>query len=298
MLTNSEIKKLSKSQLDGKWGKFILVLILAGIALSVLIFAVTKTESQILSMIVNLLSPLIFIGVTRLALDVANGNELELSNFVLPGRAYLRTILYTVLMFLITMLVEIVVGIIGIILIFIAIGAGGGIGSNFDPSNPASIFVGAGLGVIIVILLIIVIFIAIEVFISLIFAQTTLLIIRDHDDIGAIDAMKLSAELMKGKKWDFFCLGFSFIGWILLSIITLGVGLLFTIPYMQVSYANFYLELLKEREDIARRSGVVDAEYENIYRTFEPRPTTTNFTSDAINVENIENNLNKDNNEI
>ena len=60
---------------------------------------------------------------------------------------------------------------------------------------------------------------------------------------------------MKGYKWKYVCLSLSFIGWMLLSILTLGIGLIFLYPYMQVSYICFY-------EKICEEKGVVITEKE------------------------------------
>jgi len=43
-----------------------------------------------------------------------------------------------------------------------------------------------------------------------------------------------------GHRWKLFCLGLRFIGWILLCLLTFGIGLLWLWPYMGVSYARFY----------------------------------------------------------
>lgn len=68
----------------------------------------------------------------------------------------------------------------------------------------------------------------------------TFYIIADDDSIGAMEAIDKSKKMMDGYKWKFFCLGLRFIGWSLLCIVTLGIGFLWLIPYMQVSLAKFY----------------------------------------------------------
>jgi len=45
---------------------------------------------------------------------------------------------------------------------------------------------------------------------------------------------------MKGKKGKLFLLDLSFIGWFLLCILTLGIGLLWLYPYILTSRAAFY----------------------------------------------------------
>jgi uncharacterized membrane protein len=68
-------------------------------------------------------------------------------------------------------------------------------------------------------------------------------VMNDHPEMSAQEAIKTSSELMQGNKWKYFLLNLSFIGWILLGIITLGIGLLWVYPYMLAASANFYEDL-------------------------------------------------------
>ncbi|MFL0194301.1 DUF975 family protein [Clostridium sp. WILCCON 0269] len=68
-------------------------------------------------------------------------------------------------------------------------------------------------------------------------------ILYDNPDIGASEALNKSKEMMKGYKWKLFCLHFSFIGWVILSVLTLGIGFLWLTPYINTSNANFYQNL-------------------------------------------------------
>jgi len=65
-------------------------------------------------------------------------------------------------------------------------------------------------------------------------------IMADDPSVGAMEAIDRSKKMMDGYKWKYFCLNLRFIGWALLCILTLGIGFLWLIPYMQVSYAKFY----------------------------------------------------------
>lgn len=64
-------------------------------------------------------------------------------------------------------------------------------------------------------------------------------------DLGANESITKSRQLMNGYKWKLFKLNFSFIGWILLAMLTFGIGMIFLVPYMQATEAEFYAELLK-----------------------------------------------------
>lgn len=65
----------------------------------------------------------------------------------------------------------------------------------------------------------------------------------DNPEMTAKEAVEKSAELMKGNRFRYLFLGLSFIGWIFLSIFTLGIGLCWVETYMQTSFIVFYEEL-------------------------------------------------------
>ena len=85
----------------------------------------------------------------------------------------------------------------------------------------------------------------------------TYFIIAEDSSISASDAITKSKKIMKGNRWKLVCLGFRFIGWFLLAMLTFGVGFLWVGPYMYVSYAKFYDDL-KIAED-QNREGVTEA---------------------------------------
>ena len=66
----------------------------------------------------------------------------------------------------------------------------------------------------------------------------------DHPDWSASRILSESKRMMMGHKWRLACLDASFIGWVLLSLVTFGFGFVFIAPYMNVANAAFYEELL------------------------------------------------------
>jgi uncharacterized membrane protein len=68
----------------------------------------------------------------------------------------------------------------------------------------------------------------------------TFYILADDNKIGPMDAIDKSKKMMDGYKWKCFCLGLRFFGLALLCIITLGIGFLWLMPFMQVTMAKFY----------------------------------------------------------
>lgn len=79
-------------------------------------------------------------------------------------------------------------------------------------------------------------------------------LLADCPNVKARDALKLSMRMMNGHKWEYFVMGLSFLGWILLSALTLGILSVFYVdPYMRSSFAEYYLEL----RDEALRTGAI-----------------------------------------
>lgn len=71
-------------------------------------------------------------------------------------------------------------------------------------------------------------------------------ILADYPDISGIDAITASRKLMKGKKGRLFCLDLSFIGWVILSALTLGILTLWVGPWMDTAHTEFYESIKDE----------------------------------------------------
>jgi uncharacterized membrane protein len=68
----------------------------------------------------------------------------------------------------------------------------------------------------------------------------TFYILIDNPDMSGRDAMRRSREMMEGHKEKLFYLTLRFLGWALLSILTLGIGFLFLTPYVYTTLGLFY----------------------------------------------------------
>ena len=78
------------------------------------------------------------------------------------------------------------------------------------------------------------------------------IIMADYPGVGAIEAMRLSRQMMKGNKFRLWCLDLSFIGWYLLGACACGLGAYVVTPYQYVARAAFYHEISgrKTPEDV------------------------------------------------
>lgn len=68
-------------------------------------------------------------------------------------------------------------------------------------------------------------------------------ILHDHPELSCKECIDESKKLMNGHKGKLFCLQLSYIGWILLIPLTLGILSLWVVPKMQIAVYNFYCDL-------------------------------------------------------
>lgn len=66
-----------------------------------------------------------------------------------------------------------------------------------------------------------------------------------NEKISSLDCITESKNLMKGHKWRLFVLDLSFIGWGILSVLSLGIGLIWLLPYQNATKVAFYEDLIK-----------------------------------------------------
>lgn len=62
----------------------------------------------------------------------------------------------------------------------------------------------------------------------------------DHPDYGWKACIDESRRMMQGHKWERFVLDLSFLGWIIVGSLCLGVGSLWVTPYMEATRAQYY----------------------------------------------------------
>ncbi len=68
-------------------------------------------------------------------------------------------------------------------------------------------------------------------------------ILAENPHMDEKRALELSRLMTQGEKWNIFVVGLSFIGWVLLSMFTCFIGLIFLKPYIQATFAELYTAL-------------------------------------------------------
>lgn len=70
-------------------------------------------------------------------------------------------------------------------------------------------------------------------------------VLVDNENISVMEILNESKRLTDGYKGDIFMFFLSFCGWYFLSMLTLGIALVYVIPYVCISFTIYYEELKK-----------------------------------------------------
>ncbi|MBQ9485483.1 MAG: DUF975 family protein [Clostridia bacterium] len=81
---------------------------------------------------------------------------------------------------------------------------------------------------------------------------------QDAEDKNWKVCIDKSREMMDGNKWKLFCLDLSFIGWYIVGVLCLGVGVLFVEPYHIQARAEFYEDLKNQNAPAAAKETPVE----------------------------------------
>ena len=242
-ISSKELKKITRNQLSGKYGTFI--------GINVLYILITLVASNLMDMVLgtsSILNPLTATSATVETLGIS----------------------HTVVYYLSTFILSLILSVLNIGLLKIALDTARGYDIRFQDlffgfkHHPDRAILAQGVILLLTYLCIlpgstlcicgyrqksVTLLLAgaavIYLILSLMFSQT-MFFLTDYIDIEAMQALKESVRIMRGKKGKLFYLQLSFMGIYLLGAIACGIGLLWVIPYMQVTMANFYRKITGE----------------------------------------------------
>lgn len=86
-------------------------------------------------------------------------------------------------------------------------------------------------------------------FVQLQYALTVYLML-DHMEFGVIEALRTSRKMMKGNRKRLLYQFFSFLGLHVLSILSIGIGYLWVLPYQFQTTANLYMDITGELDRV------------------------------------------------
>lgn len=100
---------------------------------------------------------------------------------------------------------------------------------------------------------------ALSVLFSMPFALTYY-ILADSRETGGMEAVRISLRMMRGNIGRYFLLRLSFVPWLLASVFTLYLALLWVVPYMEMSCVMFYRDLKGEFDPDHERAEATTAQ--------------------------------------
>lgn len=241
MIYIKEIKKTALGKLKNRWGSAIgacLVVFAISVACSIFLEILDKLNTpDFLYLVFTLLSYVVSIllsfGSICFFINYTRGNDFRISDifhgFHTSTLKTLGTSIMTAIFVLLWTLTTLIPGILIAVFLF----------HNpnlyyFEPSVP-----------IIILATIFVLALCIPGIIASIRYYFALYILKDNPEVGVFEAIRQSKELIDGYKMKFFLFQLSFIGWAILAIIPLGLGLIWLIPYVSTATTVFYNKLLE-----------------------------------------------------
>lgn len=232
-----EIKLLARKALQGRYGVVILGLLavyglnFVGMILSVQLFSGTDILdfilSEVFTLVVSLLVGIVSAGFSYMLLNIARGRNFSMGDLVYffknqPDRVIVAGFVLAVIQ-LIT----------SIPYYYVSVTTEPGI----TPEAQIQWF-----SMIMVLMLLTTV---LNFIISVPFAMCYFLM-ADDPELGGVQALKKSAQLMKRNIWRYICLNISFVPLLFLSVFTFYIALFWIMPYMEMSVTTFYRDLKGE----------------------------------------------------
>ena len=240
----SDIRKSAREALAGKWGKAILIILAYFLFTFVLGFISGLVEEvAILSLAVEIATVVISIpvsfGLIASFIKLKRGEEVKAFDFVTYGFKNFAKGWKVAGNMLLKMWLPILLYVIATIVFAFAVSFG--VVASAASDSSAFVVIASIVGFAL--------FIAAFVYLFIVSLSYSLsyFIAYDNENMSGKEAVEESKKMMKGNRGKYVLLQLSFIGWAILSVFTLYIGMLWLTPYMQVAMICFY-EALKDKK--------------------------------------------------
>ena len=230
--TSAQLKQVARGIMIGKYRNAISILLASDLIISTLsLFTATSTDSYteiaigfIISFILVLFGTILNVGQCSFYLNIACEQPFQFSDLFTGFKIHPdKTIITQVIIQLLTTLPVVP----AIIVMVIAV---------YSNSNilvlAACLLLISGCGI--------------SWWIALKYSQVYYLLL-DFPDYSAMELLKMSWKLMKGNSGRLLYLQVSFLPINLASLLSFGIGMLFVLPYQNMAYTLFYLDLIQAR---------------------------------------------------
>lgn len=255
-----EFRTEAREKLAGKWGKAALITFLY-LLLFIILEMIEKGISESLKSLVSIVSYIIMIplafGLNISYFKIYNGEETETFGFIKDGfnnfkvswAIMLRTALKMIIPLVVLFISGIIMGVLGV----------------------SSVLTGEeSLGAAFILFYLIYMVVLVWMMtISYKYAMAAFIVI-ENPETTAKEALEKSWELMQGNRLKLVGLQFSFIGWAILSVFSLYIGLFWVMPYMAISTIAFYKHL-KGEENTEAVQEIVEEKPEEVVQEIEEK---------------------------
>ncbi len=234
-ITRKEIKLTAKQKLmKDPWPIIGMVCIplMAIVGFDQTLFYMSDTIfTSIITMVVQ---TVVVFGITRVCMNMMHDEKLSWSD-LLYGLYHLKSVLVLGIVIILKTILWLCIPTV----IFVALSTMSFMSMIQDVSS-ASIILG------IVLFLSMLLYMCVIIFVTIRYMFASYILIHDPSKRIKV-CIQEGKELVKGKYVQMFLFEWSFFWWLLLGVATLGIGLLFTIPYMMLSYVGVYDALVQEQ---------------------------------------------------
>lgn len=239
----SDIRKQAREALAGKWGKGALITLIYFLFTFVLGFISGLVEdiaflSFIIEIAIIVITIPISFGLIASFMKLKRGEEVKCYEFFNYGFANFGRSWKIAGNILLKMWLPILLYVLATFAFIFATSFG--LVASTIASSSTFVVVASFIGIVL--------FIAafVYLFVKSLYYTLSYMVAYDNENMEAKDAVEESQKLMAGNRGKFVLLQLSFIGWAILTVFTLYIGMLWLIPYMQVAMVCFY-EALKDK---------------------------------------------------
>lgn len=242
-MTSSQLRTKAREDLKGKWGKAALITLIYIIVEYAIgfVLAFIPVFGRIASWVISI--PLSY-GLLVTFIKLKRGEEVSYIDFFNLGFSNFGKVWAVFGNMVLKLIVPLIILVVSIMLMAFG-GAGALVGVALKTASATVGFSG-----ITIIGLIAYIASVIYLVVKGYLYSLSYYILNDNPDKTGKEIVEESEKLMQGNRWAFFWLGLTFIGWSILACLTLGIGMLWLMPYMMVSFIAFYESLAGTKGEV------------------------------------------------
>lgn len=248
-MKSSDFRKEARNRLTGKWGKAALIILCylaITIIFNVLEAKLPETLKPIISILVLVVQVPLSFGLIISFLKLYKDQETTAFDFVSLGFNNFSKSWGVAIQQFLKLIVPFILVIVSLFIIL-----GGAVGelistfSNSQIVSPEQIVnnFGHSFGITIIIGVVLYFVSIIWLICKSYYYSLSYFIAAENENLTSKECVEKSRDLMTNNRAKLFWLQFSFIGWAILAVFTLGIGYFWLAPYMQFASIAFYKHL-------------------------------------------------------